>query len=390
MFAGRRISHGRGARAGLASFGALVLLASSAVRAAPGPKGPGSRPVYVQRFAHYTDWHTKCPQGGACDSWNFASTIPFRHDNRPGVGYASLDPAIIRDHNRELWTYGVVPLISWWGPDADQGGDNFLDAYLAQWDPRYPVRPGLLYEVLGRLKVVDGIVDFDDPENANRFLSDLRHIQERYWSRHPDRFFRLRGRPVLFIWLSQIFRGGFDQVMAQARREISFSVIGSEFSLPLFPRPGMEQVVRTEDAMSCYGIYSPPLAREHGGHVDAAYVSQFVQAAHFWSAWLDQNAPDTQLILPLQFAFDDHLVPGRDNPQLTSTPEEAQRLAAAAFDLIQESATGSGRIAPFILFVSYNEPFEGTALEPNNRYGSDFIDILHDAFIAPILNAPDN
>jgi hypothetical protein len=376
----------------LARWVSLCLLAGlvlPSASAAPLAEPSHERIVRVQRLAHYCDWLQKCATGRDCDWWWQASTIPFRRDALPGIGYASMDPAIIRDQNRELWTNGIVPLISWWGPNEPRGGSAFFDLYLAQWDPQYPVKPGILYEILGRLKVVNGVVDFADPDNAQRFVSDMRYLHERFWSRYPDRFYRFNARPLLFIWLTEIIRGPFAEVVARAQREVPFSVIGSDVTIPPYLRPGLEANVRAMDAVSHYGIYSPPMALAHGGHVDESYTGQYAWSIQEWSSWLAQHAPDTRLILPLQFSFDDHLVPGRANPSLTSTPEEARRLASTARGLIQESLSSCGNLAPLVLVVSYNEHFEGSAIEPNDRYGDDFLEILRQTFAAPLTRSID-
>jgi hypothetical protein len=366
----------------------LVLTLVAAAGLPSGLASPGAEPraIQIQRLAHYCDWHVKCATGPDCDSWRYASTIPLRKDAQPGIGYSADDPSIIRAHNREMSASGIIPLLSWWGPDVPAGGDAFLDAYLSQWEPEAPVRAGLLYEVVGRLRMTGELVDFSDPENAERFISDVRYLHQRYWSRYPDRFYRIDGRPVLFIWLSHAFRGPFEEVAARARREVPFYLIGSDFNVPASFRPGLESVVRGLDAVSAYGIYSPPQATRHGGQVTDEYIEEYDVAAGDWSRWLSTNAPGTSLILPLQFAFDDHLVvPPRNHPSITSTASAAVKLAKTAEWQIARSQLACGNIQPFVLFVSYNEHFEGTAAEPSDRYGTDWLDVLRTTFVVPVL-----
>jgi hypothetical protein len=363
---------------------AMLMLAVAPSAPTPAPSPP-SRSFPIQRLAHYCNWHIKCADGPACDSWRYASTIPSLQDAQPGIGYRSDDPGIIRAHNREMWANGITPLLSWWGPEAPAGGDAFLDTYLGQWDAQAPVKPGVLYEVVGRLKMVNDAVDFADPENAERFIRDVRYLSERFWSRYPERFYRIDGRPVLFLWLSHAFRGPFDEVVARARREAPFYLIGSDFNLPSSFRPGLETVVRGLDAVSAYGIYSPPAAVRHGGWITEGYIEEYAAAVKEWSRWLSEHAPGTSLILPLQFAFDDHLVvPPRNHPSIDSTPVMASKLALTAHGLIAQSQLECGNIQPSILFVSYNEHFEGTAAEPSDRYGTAWLDILRSAFATPV------
>jgi hypothetical protein len=363
-------------------------LLSAALAASPAAAAPvtTTRPISIQRLAHYCNWHLKCATDAACDSWRYAATLPRLRDAQPGVGYASDDPRIIRAHNRDLWANGITPLVSWWGPSAPAGGDAFLDAYLREWDARAPVRAGLLYEVTARLKMVNGLVDFTDTENAERFVADVRYLSERYWARQPERFYRIDGRPVLFIWLSHAFRGPFDEVVARVRREVPVYIIGSDFNMPADFRPGLESVARGLDAVSAYGIYTPALATRHQAQITEADVEEYAGSAREWSRWLAEHAAGTALILPLQFAFDDHLVmPPRDHPPLSSTPAIVARLAETAQGLIAGSQAGCGNILPFVLFVSYNEHFEGTAAEANDRYGDSWLETLRRTFAAPVL-----
>jgi hypothetical protein len=363
-----------------------MILAAFAIGVTLGAPPAGPRPLQVQRFAHYCDWHTKCVEGPWCDSWRFVSTIPFLRDALPGIGYRSDDPVVIHAHNREMWANGIIPLVSWWGPTAPAGGDAFLDRYLSEWDTAAPVKPGLLYEVTGRLKIVNDTVDFADPENAERFIADVRYLSARFWSRYPERFYRIDGRPVLFIWLTQAFRGPFDEVVARARREVPFYLIGSDFNIPTCFRPGLESIVDATDALSAYGVYAPSLAARYGGKITESYISDYATSAKEWSLWLREHTRGTSLILPLQFAFDDRLVePPRNHPPMTCTPEVASRLAQTAHTLIAGSQLECGNLLPYVLFVSYNEHFEGTAAEPSDRYGEDWLNILRTTFATPVL-----
>jgi hypothetical protein len=342
----------------------------------------------IRTLVHYVDWHGKCPPGPDCGNWQRATTIPFRRDARPGLGYRSDDPTIIREHNREMWEHRLVPLVSWWGPTEESpnlGGDSFLDLYLSLWDERYPVRIGLLYEVAVRLKVVNDVVDFSDAENAERFVADLRHLQRKYWSRFPERFHRLHGRPLLFIWLTHAFRGPFDEVAARARAEAPVFLIGSDFNMYDYFRPGLESTVRGLDAVSSYSIYSPLLVRRYGGEVGDAHVRAYAENALTWSTWLAEHAPQTKLLLPLSFAFDDTLwLPPRNNPVLSCSNEAAEKLADTARALVVASRADCGNILPYVLFVSYNEHYEGTAIEPNDVHGWDFLEIVARTFAPPV------
>lgn len=357
--------------AGVAASMLLGVVSAAAVGVTAPPPSDG-----VPILAHFVDWFQK---NDYVNSWTGATTVPLRRDARTGFGYDSRDPVTLRRQNREMLAHGIVPLVSWWGPDT-VGGDAFLDLYLTVPGPRL----GLLYEVTGRL-TADGQAHFNlsDPRNAQRFLDDMQHLSDRYWSRPElaDRWFRIDGRPVVFIWLSHAFTGSFEQLGAEVRRRFSLYLIGSDFNISSHFRDGLESIVRGMDAVSSYGVYHPGLTARTGGHITQAYIDHYVRSYDAWVRWLQQKAPGVNLIPPLQFAFEDT----RGNPPLTSTYDEAWRFAHLVRFLIERSGSCGEPVLPFVLLTSYNEHFEGSAVEPTLRYHDDWLGVLGSAFRQPAL-----
>jgi len=353
----------------------LGIVSVTTQRGAP-PAAPATD-SRIPILAHFVNWFEK---NLYANSWTGATTVPLRRDGRSGFGYDSRDTAVIRGQNDEMLAHGIVPLVSWWGPETI-GGDTFLDLYLTIPGPRL----GLLYEVSGRLHAgEDGRFDMDDPANAQQFLDDMQHLSDRFWSQpeFADRWFRIDGRPVLFIWLSHGFTGTFEPLGAQVRERFSVYLVGSDFNLDSHFREGLEGVVRGMDAVSAYGIYHPRLSAFTYGHLTTAYVDRYVRSYDVWVRWLQQMAPGVHFIPPLQFAFQDT----RGNPRLTSTRDEAWRFAHLVRFLLQKSQACSEPVLPYVLLTSYNEHFEGSAVEPSLSYRDDWLDILSAAFGHPFLD----
>jgi hypothetical protein len=344
----------------------------------------GVAPVSAQEsgipvLAHYVSWHAKCPNNvPACDAWKMASTIPLRTDGIAGIGYAASDPAIIAAHNAEMREHGILPLISWWGPDVP-AGDAFLNSYLAVKDP---LRIALLYEAGGRLTGSQEF-NFDTPANRARFVADMKHFQDTYWSKYPERFLKIDGRPVVFIWNTNLFVGAFDLAVREARAHASFFLVGSEVNVPMGPRAGLARIVKEMDAISSYGLYNLDFAKKYDGHMNRDYASAYFKALTDWSAWLVAYAPATKLFVPLMFSYDDTKVPGRSSIPITSTPTEMELMARVARLAVEVSAAGCGNVLPFVLFVSYNEHYEGSSAEPSDRYGFNVLEILSSVFRPP-------
>ena len=396
---------------GVGAYCAISLIPHRAAGAAPVEPGI---PVLV----HYCNWHEKF---GDHSSWHTATTLPLYSDgfcvvdSRDPVGsdcfngYLSLDRATIQHHNAQFAANGLVPLISWWGRVGtinERSGDLFFDLY---FQTPSSVKAGLLYEATSLLRetpqpVGPGYFDFGEDatsENAQRFISDLQYLNEKYFKRYPERVFTIDGRPVVFIWISQAFKGRFDLAVAQVRRTVPVYIIGSNFNLSGGFGSDLLDTVRGLDAVSSYGIYDGNLATRYHGHMSREYVDLYALSVIRWNTWLRENAPTVKLILPTQFTYHDNH--GSALMEQT-TPAEARYLAEMARALIDQGRAGCTNVAPFDLHVSYNEHFEGTSVEPSRRnrisfetndlklgpdYNDEFLKILREVFSRPLAPVPD-
>ncbi len=350
---------------------------------------PSTFPV----FAHYMDWAT-VPIG-----WDIASTMPIRRDN-PAGGYDSKNPEVILQHNAEMQANGILPMVSWWERNSNSG-DAILDLYLSIPGPQI----GILYEAIGpgrmqftgqspvvvtnglswsRFGSPAGNIDLENPVHAEMFISDMQHLQEKYFSRYPDRFYRIDGRPVVFIWISHAFVGPFDQVVARARERSSFYLVGSEFGVPWGVSRGHETVLRGMDAITSYGFYDPV---RYGLDMDARFLTDYKKAVDDWVLWLSRNSPRTKLILPMNFAYDDTLIPDRRGTVFRSSYEVARAYAQMVRGLLADPC-GSQRILQVAYLTSYNEHYEGTAVEPSKEYQDNYLKIIRETFAVPANTSP--
>lgn len=353
--------------------------------------------VRIRVFAHYVSWFSQ--QRDANDhQWSEAALHPIRHGPGAGEGYSSRDVGIIEQQNADFLEYGITPLASWWGPEHS-AGDGFYDAYLSVPST---VEIGTLYEVNGLLKAsrrgTKEVYDFDDPENVERFRSHVRYLKERYYDRYPDRFVKLDGKPVMFIWLSGLFRGNFEAAVAPIRDDVF--LMGSELS-PYPPGSGLAQhlpVFRGLDAVSGYGsafkdYYSG------SGRLDAQYVGQQIAAYRLWAQWLAVNAPNVVVIPSFSFASNDTGIPGRapHSPPYFSSRDEASYAAEQYREFLSEIYDGCviRNIPPMMNITSYNELIEGTAMEASRNnpdipqpfpepFGHRYLEVVRDVLRQPI------
>ena len=349
----------------------FVLLTASAASAQ-------SRVSTIPVFAHFAGWWTVPGQ------WPIAGSMPLLRDN-PAGGYTSSNPEIIKAQNALMAARGVTPAVSWWAWDTFTD-DKFLSTYLSIPGPQI----GILYEAVGpgRMKQdANGRVNVADPaNNAEIFVSDMQHLQEQFFNKYPDRFFRIDGRPVVFIWISHGFDGPFDQIIARARQRASFFLWGSDFGVPFGPRPGMETVVRGMDAITSYSFYDPG---RYGIEMPEDFLTDFKNSIPEWRKWLAANAPNTRLILPMQFSYDETRIPNRRGLYFRSSPEMARKYARLVRDIITDPC-GSG-VLPYGYVTSWNEHVEGSALEPREVSREDqqrgftpttYLDAVSDTFLA--------
>jgi hypothetical protein len=337
------------------------------------------RTFMVTVLAHRVSWQVS-------DGWPEASVIPLLRDN-PRGGYAADNPAIIAAINAMMEANGIWPMVSWWEKDT-YAGDRYLDGFLAIPGPPLAI----LYEATGRLKndfQVKGIpegrggsdIDFTYQPNADVFVDDMVHLHRKYFTGpHKDRFLRVDGRPVVFIWISHAFKGPFDKAMERVRAQVPVYIIGSDFTVPLYAREGIETVVPAMDAISTYGGYW----WDHFGlEMGPDYPVAYKQAVRDWSAWLGEHAPHMAIMPPMIFNYDERLISGRHGYHFSSTPEMARHMAQAVREVIEDPC--QSRVLPMTFIVSYDECYEGTCIIPSEQHGSAYQDVIRDVFKGPVV-----
>lgn len=346
----------------------------AAVAAASGVRAFGQVPAYQPRvLAHLCTWHR---YRGYQKSWQHTTTKPLR-----GL-YDSRDIEVLADQLAQMRGAGIAPLTSWWGPDGD-AGDEFLDILTSvPWEhQRTDVPAGVLYEGSGRLRARrDGWLDFDDTFNRERFSEDMRHLYGKYLSRFPERFFRQDGRFVVMAWPSHIYRGSFAQLGKNLMSEMPLYLVSTDLLTRPYIRPDALDVIGGFAAVSAYGIYLTEIARELGGTLNEEWQNRWRAMANAWDQWLAVNEPQVRIALPLQFCYDDTKERGDGNPVLTVDYARAEEMVRIARETIGDPYRSAGRYLPWTTLASFNEHFEGTAVEPTDRHGTRLLDIIRDGF----------
>lgn len=329
---------------------------------------PASVFAQVDALAHVCTWLST-----GNDTWKQVSTIPWRSEGL-GIGYDANSRAIIAQQAAEMRQNGIKPLLSWWGTDAPLGGDGYLDVWrtVATYLPA-----AILYEGTGLLRQErDGRWYIDAPDNAQKLRDDLTHLYTKYWSAAPERWYQRHGKFVIYLWPAHGMRGDLKSVLDALPFREKLYVVGTEFDALKLPSDVRMPILAGLDAVTGYGFYGTKLMPEYDGKLTDELIARYRFAALSWQEYLAAKLPGTELILPLQLAFDDRNVPGRDNPVYEATPEQAAKLFGEMRQMIGHFKVHCGNVPPVITVASYSEHFEGTALEPNNKFGSLWLEML--------------
>lgn len=314
--------------------------------------------------SHYTWYDT---------SWYRSHLRPFTFPFR--APYHSKNPGVARDQNLEKNHFGLsIDLVSWWGPPY-QSYEWFKEGYMraSNFESR---KFCFLYETRGRLKEKEVILqgnkyswfDFSDPENEKRFLEDIDYLDKNYFQKYPN-CYKVDGRPLLYIWTTNL--KDLERVSRKAREKVY--LVGNEYILfPPDPSQDLLNRIRLRnlgcyDAITGYGISAVYVAKKYGS-LTYKFLLEYVEAVEKWISLLSRRHPNTELILPLQFAYHDNK--GNVDPEdgknrvLTSTPQQVDNFVRVA-RYLRDGIPQINRIS----VTSYNEHWEGHGSEPSQQYG---------------------
>jgi phospholipase C len=303
-----------------AGFAAAALLAIAALAATGPPARAAAAPDPL--FAYYYIWFND-------GSWNRAKV------DYPLLGrYSSDDRDVMRKH------------VEW----AKQAG---IDGFIVSWKstPVLDRRLRRLADVAAaerfKLIVIYQGLDFErEPLPARRVARDLEVFEHRFASR---RAFRVFARPAV-IWSGtpRFTRAEIASVTERTRRRLL--VLASERNVA-----GYGRVADVVDGNAYYwGSVDPATYPGYAGK-----LAEMGEAVHAHGGlWIAPAAP----------GFDARLVGGRS---------VVERRGGATLRTELDAATASA--ADAIGLISWNEFSENTHVEPSERYGSRYLDVVADA-----------
>lgn len=349
----------------------LVYHAAQHLAKAPPAPLPVIQPDRYLVGAHYYIWFPE----------NFQLGYLRKHlrprQTFPGGEYRSTDTNVIGRHIASCAEYGIDFLtIDWWS-DHPERTDAFLDS-LYMTPNVADIRFCIFYETwtLGFDSMI-GTISFDDAKTG-RLIADFEKIAACCFN-HPS-YLRIRGRPVVILYLTRTFSGAFARAVARLRsamlaRGYDLFLIGDEVFWRVSPVVGPGQrpfpLVETPqparfllfDAITSYNMYENGTASQRGHASSSTYVADVA------GKYAEYIAATTGMVY-----FVPQIIPGYN--------DRGVRIAQDHYAIPREWREGTGEASLFselfdrtafrfvdprlnmILITSFNEWNEDTAIEP--------------------------
>ncbi|WP_256300692.1 glycoside hydrolase family 99-like domain-containing protein [Haloarchaeobius salinus] len=309
-------------------------------------------PVDTDRLvgAHYYPWYET--RGHA----NWTDRIV----SEPVLGeYAGSDPAVVDQHLKWCLEHGIRWLsLSWWGPDT--GTDDVIQRTLLPRERFDDLEFSILYETKGRLEGRD--YDLDDAIGRGILVDDFRYLAEHYFGR--ENYLHLDERPVVFVYLADNLRG--DLVEAFEAVEEAIGVRPYILADVAFGgAPGTAPVGEVADGFTAYNPY---FARSD---IESIFHDRYERGNEVLE--LGAEALDADHVPVVMPGFNDTGLPAsirEDNPILSSTPERYER--------VLEQVDPHLATAPAVLVTSFNEWYENTQVEPDEEFGTRYLELTRD------------
>jgi hypothetical protein len=309
-----------------------------------------------------------------CDYYTWHSESQWRrgHSDNPLLGfYESNDKDIVDQHVRWAEEFGIDVLKIEYIPQFDESVKNFTQnlssvkgsqlKFCFMYDSR------LRFESAG---YKNPPYNFDEETIYSTFTDDLDKISEAYFGN--ENYFKIDGKPVLWIYVARDFSGNYRKAIADARKlmeENGYEVYLVGDAVFWNYRFG---TISSFDAVSCYSAYGgrPQNTEEFGQRLKFLYLVWKIAASALSKDFIPSGLP----------AYDDTCLSAERPPLpvLKGTPDEFKEqleILSGFLDPVD--------ILPDISQVSiatFNEHQEGTSVEPSVEWKFERIKQIPEVF----------
>ena len=317
--------------------------------------------------AHYYTWYGNAPglhwDGGI---WR-----------EPMAGfYESSDPEVAARHIDWARQAGIrVFAVNWSGPGYTEAA---LRTGLLAARNLDRMRFCLFYDTAirgGQFGVQDLYrISLDQPAFRRAFIEDLVRLAREFFD-HP-RYYRIGGRPVIWLYLTRNFSGSWLSALAEVRQRIlsegrSVYFIADE----VWYSPPDPLRAAAFEAISGYNPYAPETMQTRPSWTLGEFAALFLPTYELWHA----TAFPRPMMPSVLLHYDDRSVPGRRNPPVVpASRDEAKVLLVQAREMALRNLNPEERI---VWVTTFNEWHEGTAVEPSAAASEwSSIDLLHEVY----------
>lgn len=296
--------------------------------------------------AHYYPWYE---MHGGHQNWT------ERTMSEPILGeYAADDPEVIRQHLDWCLAHGIEWLsMSWWGPGS--GSDSALSESILSIDRFQDIEFSILYETVGRFEEYD--YNLDNSDARDRLEADLSYLDGEYFD--EDNYFTQDSRPVLFLYVSNLFHGDIEGAFERATQGLDREpyILAD---VPFGSAPNSYPIMTVADGVTSYNPY---MARPD---IEEVFHDLFEQGCKTMN--LGAEASGVALFPVVIPGFNDSKI--RDNPTLPASPTRFERVC----NQVQPHLADSNAI----LVTSFNEWYENTQIEPSEEYDEEYLRVTRD------------
>ena len=278
--------------------------------------------------------------------------------------YSSRDEQTINTHIDWATGHGIdFFIMSWWGPNSWEDltlKNHFLKASLVS-----DIRFCIFYETRGRLEVsaLDK-VNLDNQANRERLVQDFKYLENTYFDN--PRYLRIKGRPVVVIYLARIFVGDVENAISELRSQLNENVylIGDVVYWQNPDTPEQRTLIKQFDAVTSYNMHASV------ENIDENFGEKFSEK---YAEWLRVAKEVGGGFVPgLMPGFDDTAVrPEAGHPVIARNPQRFENFCDEVLKHLNLELNA-------VFITSFNEWHEYTQIEPSENYGTTYLEIVRD------------
>ncbi|MBM3704949.1 MAG: hypothetical protein FJW66_00345, partial [Actinobacteria bacterium] len=307
----------------------------------------------------YSDYYT----------WHSESHWKRGFSDIPLLGfYDSLDSKIISKHLEWAHQYGIDVLKIEYIPQFDSTIKNgILKAITGKTEFCLMYDSRLRFESIGYNSPP---YDFSDRKISMTFLEDMEHIALEYLS--SPGYFKINGRPVLWLYVARDYTGRFREVIETARK--NFLDKGYDVYLVgdvVFWNYRLDTITAF-DAVSCYSAYA-------GRPQNTALLAERLKFLYMvWSTAARMQSKD----------FIPSAIPAYDDSCLEDERKSLPVLSGSGDNFKYQLEIISGFLDPVnispdinqVTIATFNEHQEGSSVEPAQEWGFTRIEQIPEIF----------